>query len=75
LTETLETNLVLIMRTEDYYRCAKITIPQKVSETFFNDYYWQLSHLQSNRMLGTPFSAKEKQQLDLSEVSLVCSCG
>jgi len=21
--ETLETNLVLIMRTEDYYRCAK----------------------------------------------------
>jgi len=36
----------------------KITVPQKVIETFFND-CWQLSHLQSNRSVGTTSGERE----------------
>jgi len=34
MAETLETNLVLIMRTEDYYKCAKTNGSLKGSRNF-----------------------------------------
>jgi len=34
LAETLETSLVLIMRTEDYYRCAKNNGSSKSNKNF-----------------------------------------
>jgi len=49
----------------------KIKVPQKVTETFFDNE----AVCKVTEVLGPPPLAKEKWQLDLSEVSLICSCG
>ena len=53
----------------------KITVPQKVTETFFDNE----AICKVTEVLGPPPLAKEKcwyhLQLDLTEVSLICSCG
>jgi len=52
LAETFETNLVSSRELKIITDVQKITVVQKVTQTFFNDYS-QLSHLQSNRSVGT----------------------
>jgi len=49
----------------------KITVPQKVTETFFDNE----AICKVTEVLGPLPLAKEKCQLDLREVSLICSCG
>jgi len=52
LAETLETNLVLIMRTEDYYRCAKNSGSLKSNRNFLQRIL-TIKPFASNRSVGT----------------------
>ena len=59
LAETLEINLVLIMRTEDYYRCAINNGSLKSNSKFLTNIN-NSAICKVTEVLGPPLSAKDK---------------